>query len=192
MKKIKGIVPELVLTVALVVGTIIVLTGILISATYEPEVAAPPVSTAQAEVQQVREAAPEAGPEPELIYEGDEIVMRAPEYYEALELLARVLHRENSNEIDGEEATWNTASVIINRINSSKYPNTLEDVIYQPGQYECINSLYKEEPTDIEWEVAAEVLNSGSILPSDVLYAAEFRQGSGVYDKVGKTYYCYE
>lgn len=192
MKRIKGIVPELVLTVALVVGTVVVLTGVLIGTTYEPEVAKPPVSTAQAEVQQVQEAAPEVEPEPELIYEVDEIVMREPEYYEALELLARVLHRENSNEIDGEEATWNTASVIINRINSSKYPNTLEDVIYQPGQYECINSLYKEEPTDIEWEVAAEVLNSGSILPSDVLYAAEFRQGSGVYDKVGKTYYCYE
>ena len=39
MKRIKGIVPELVLTVALVVGTVVVLTGVLIGTTYKPEVA---------------------------------------------------------------------------------------------------------------------------------------------------------
>lgn len=73
----------------------------------------------KAEVQQVQEPVP------------DVIVPREDSYYEDLELLARVLHCENSNEVDGEEACWKTGSVIINRINSPNYPDTLEGVIYQ-------------------------------------------------------------
>lgn len=137
-----------------------------------------------------------AVPEEELVLGGDDLsqeVLRREEegYYEALELLARVIHCENSSEIDGEEACWYTGSVIINRINSGEFPNTLEGVIYEKNQYDCLKSLYKENPTDIEYEVAAELLNSGSILPEDVLYAAEFTQAKGVYDKIGNTYYCY-
>jgi hypothetical protein len=50
--------------------------------------------------------------------------------------------------------------------------------------------LYEEDPTDVEIEVAAELLQSGSILPSDVVFAAEFYQGSGCYDEEGNTKYC--
>lgn len=133
---------------------------------------------AEHQVQEVQEPVP------------DVIEPMPDQYYEDLELLARVIHCENSNEVDGEEASWNTGSVILNRINASEYPNTLEEVIYQKGQYDCLKNLYKEEPTDIEWEVAAELLNSGSILPKEVVYAAEFEQGSSTYEKIGNTYYC--
>lgn len=114
------------------------------------------------------------------------------EYYDNLDLLARMIHCENSNEVDGEEACWKTGSVIINRINDHDYPNTLEGVLHQQEQYDCINMLYKEEPTDIEYEVAAELLQSGSIIPSNVVYAAEFYQGSGCYNEEGNTKYCYK
>lgn len=113
------------------------------------------------------------------------------EYYDNLDLLARMIHCENSNEVDGEEACWETGSVIINRINDPDYPNTLEGVLYQQGQYDCIKMLYKEEPTDIEYEVAAELLNSGGVIPPEVTNAAEFVQGK-VYDRQGNTIYCYK
>lgn len=152
----------------------------------------------QAEEQQITEAEHEVVQIQEPIpYEPIEvkteaITLREPEYYEELELLARIIHCENSNELDGEEACWNTGSVIINRINSPEYPNTLEGVLNQPGQYDCLKMLYKEEPTDIEWEVAAELLNSGSVLPKEVVYAAELEQGSSTYEKIGNTYYCHK
>lgn len=151
------------------------------------------MSVAQNEVVAVQESQPQE----ELIIASDDLSQDVIErqnngYYEALELLARVIHCENSNEVDGEEACWYTGSVIVNRIKSEKYPDTLEGVIYQKGQYDCLKALYKEEPTDIEWEVAAELLNSGSIIPDEVLYAAEFTQGSGTYDKIGRTIYSYE
>ena len=144
------------------------------------------VTQAEHEVVQVQE------PTPIEQVKSETITLREPEYYEELELLARIIHCENSNELDGEQACWNTGSVIINRINSPEYPNTLEGVLNQPGQYDCLKMLYKEEPTDIEWEVAAELLNSGSILPKEVVYAAEFEQGSSTYEKIGNTYYCHK
>lgn len=132
------------------------------------------------EVQQVQEPMP------------DVIEPMPDEYYEALELLAHLIYSEVGNE--GEESMWYAGSVVINRIQHHEYPDNMYDVVYQKGQYEVTwnGGLYKETPSDIAYEVAAELLNSGSILPSDVLYQAEFVQGSGVYEKIDNTYYCYK
>ena len=124
--------------------------------------------------------------EPAYVYEP-----REESYYEALDLLARIIHCENSNEVDGEPACWKTGSVVLNRMNSANYPDTIEGVLRQPGQYDCLKMLYKEEPTDIEYEVAAELLNSGSVLPPKVTKAAEFVQGE-IHSEEGRTIYCYE
>lgn len=130
--------------------------------------------------------------EVEEVVTGDTVYMREPEYYEALDLLAHLIYSEVGS--DGEESMWLAGSVVINRINNSEYPDDLWSVVYQKGQYEVTwnGGLYKEEPNDIAYEVAAELLNSGSITPSEVIFQAEFTQGSGVYDKIGNTYYCYE
>lgn len=128
----------------------------------------------------------------------ERILPREEQYYEDLDLLAHTIHAENSNEVDGEEACWNTVGVIINRVYDSEYPNNLYDVLYQQGQYECTwnGTLWKEEPTDIEYEIAADALEKLGrgeiIIPREVLFGAEFRQGSGVYEKIGNTYYCYK
>lgn len=114
------------------------------------------------------------------------------EYYDNLDLLARMIHCENSNEVDGEPACWKTGSVAVNRMNDPDYPDTIEGVIRQPNQYDCLSKLYKEDPTDAEIEIAAELLQSGSIIPSNVVFAAEFYQGSGCYNEEGKTKYCYK
>lgn len=132
------------------------------------------------QVQEVEEAAP-------YVYQP-----REESYYEALDLLARMIHCENSNEVDGEPACWKTGSVAVNRMNDPEYPDTIEGVIRQSGQYDCLSKLYEEEPTDIEYEVAAELLQSGSVIPSGVVFAAEFYQGSGCYDEEGNTKYCYK
>ena len=131
------------------------------------------------QVQEVQEPAP-------YVYEP-----REDSYYEELDLLARIIHCENSNEVDGEPACWKTGSVVLNRMNSANYPDTIEGVLRQPGQYDCLKMLYKEEPTDIEYEVAAELLNSGSVLPPKVTKAAEFVQGE-IHSEEGNTKYCYE
>ena len=127
-----------------------------------------------------------------IVTHGDNIVSREDAYYEALELLAHLIYAESGS--DSEEEMWYTGSVVLNRIANANYPNDLESVIYQRGQYQVTwnGALYREEPSDIAYEVAAELLNSGSILPEQVIYQSEFAQGSGTFEKINRTYYCYE
>ena len=133
----------------------------------------------------------------------DEIVLSriqpmSDEYYECVETLARVIHAEESNEVNGEEASWCVAGVVLERVYDEDYPNTIEGVIYQRGQFECTwnGGMYREEPTDIEWEISAEAmqlyLEGGRILPEGSVYIAEFRQGAGVVTQIGNTYVCYK
>jgi N-acetylmuramoyl-L-alanine amidase len=51
-------------------------------------------------------------------------------------LLARVVH----GEARGESYTGKVAvaAVVINRIKSPQFPNTLTEVVYQPGAFTCI------------------------------------------------------
>ena len=120
------------------------------------------------------------------------------EYYECVETLARVIHAEESNEVNGEEASWCVAGVVLERVYDEDYPNTIEGVIYQQGQFECTwnGGMYREEPTDVEWEISAEAmqlyLEGGRILPEGSVYIAEFEQGAGVVTQIGNTYVCYK
>lgn len=147
------------------------------------------VSTVEHQVDVVQEPAPQEAQED--IF-GDSIEPMPDEYYEALELLAHLIYSEVGS--DGEESMYYAGSVVLNRIKNSEYPDNLYDVIYQRGQYQVTwnGGLYKETPSDIAYEVAADLLNEGSVTPEEVIYQAEFKQGSGVYEKIGNTYYCYQ
>lgn len=86
--------------------------------------------------------------------------------------------------------------VVINRVNSSSFKaETIEEVIFSPGQYETVsNGKIYEEPDDESLEIARKIL-SGTIefeIPSDVVYQAEFPQGSGIYCQIGYEYYCFD
>ena len=106
-----------------------------------------------------------------------------------VDLLARVIYCE-SNTLE-EEAQIYTGSVVLNRVNSDKFPNTLEEVIYQKGQYACTGKLYSITPTERQYEIAEDLLKSGSRIPETVVFQSEFRQGSGVWKIIENTFYCY-
>lgn len=88
-------------------------------------------------------------------------------------------------------------SVVINRVNSDSFPDTLGNVIFQQGQYSCVwDGNYDKAPSDETIDVAIDLIENGSKLPEDVVYQAEFIQGSGVYTSLlapnGVTeYFCY-
>lgn len=119
--------------------------------------------------------------EPELLTTEDEI-----------DLLARLLTAEQGYNAD-EMDYYMTGSVIVNRIKSEKFPNSLYEVVFQSGQYQCVsNNHINREYDDVAWEVAEELLEEGTTIDERVTYQAEFEQGSGVYKKRGRTYYCYQ
>lgn len=107
-----------------------------------------------------------------------------------------------SSWIPREEIEW-TASVVVNQIDHWYYGNNLWDVITnanvwypnQVGTWNKYNSGTFERFDEIH-EICRDVLDNGSKIPSDVVYVAQFKQGSSVwaqrYDSVlgGTHYWC--
>ena len=105
-----------------------------------------------------------------------------------------------SHVINGEAgANWCTdnmrlysGSVVLNRIKDSRFPDTIEEVIYQPGQYKCTwDGNFNKPVTDGSMDAAIYLLENGSQLPENVVFQSEFPQGQGIYTKEMNLYFCY-
>lgn len=112
--------------------------------------------------------------------------------------LSRIVMQEMGGDWVSDELQQMVASVVMNRVDSEYFPDTIKDVIFQKGQYAGAEYLSGVEPTDKVIKNCKYILENGSILPSNVVFQAEFVQGDGVYytyyDKyVGSTtYFCYK
>lgn len=125
---------------------------------------------------------------------------------EDLELLAHVINAEQGIEFEDEELTnmlqIYTGQVILNRAKHHyRGADTIEEVVYTEGQYACISDASWDNPVSKRAYKNAEILLSGKDyekiydipqLPDDVIYQAEFEQGSGVWMQLYDTYFCYE
>lgn len=110
--------------------------------------------------------------------------------------LAAAVCREAGGE--SEEIQLLVANVIINRVNSPHYPDTIYDVLTQYKQY---GTMWKYGISFPEWaddnvkeqcySVAQRILDGERYCPENVLFQAEFQQGSGVYKHIGVYYFCY-
>lgn len=107
-----------------------------------------------------------------------------------LYILSHIIYGEAGNQ------SWDfqvaAGSVVLNRVKSKKFPNTIKGVVFQKGQYASTwDGNYNKTPSERSKKVAQYLLKNGSQLPSYVLFQAEFKQGRGVYKKMGNTYFCY-
>lgn len=83
-------------------------------------------------------------------------------------------------------------SVVLNRVKDDRFPDTIAEVVFQPGQYACTwDGNYYKEPSQETKEVALYLLEHGSQIDESVVWQAEFIQGNGVYDQIGNMYFCY-
>ena len=76
------------------------------------------------------------------------------------------------------------ADVVLNRIDSEKFPNTMEEVIYAPGQFSVIkNGAFKKAQGEISEKVvqAVDMELSGKRLNYDVLYFNNSNNGGWKY-----------
>jgi N-acetylmuramoyl-L-alanine amidase len=63
-----------------------------------------------------------------------------------IDLLARIVRAEAQTEpFEGKVAV---ASVVLNRVESSQFPNTIKKVIYQPGQFQPVSNGAINKPAD--------------------------------------------
>ncbi len=101
--------------------------------------------------------------------------------------LARLVHEEAYG--TSLEAQMAVANVILNRINSSKFPNTVDGVVYQSGQFSPAQDSGFESvaPSSRSVEAVTEIFVNGNlILPANILY---FRAASLGTSRSGYTYY---
>lgn len=97
-----------------------------------------------------------------------------------------------------EEIQLLVANVVINRVNSSLYPDTIYGVLTQRMQY---GTMWKygisfpkwadQKVKDQCYSVARRILEGERVCPANVVFQAEFKQGSGVYKEFDGFYFCY-
>ena len=108
---------------------------------------------------------------------------------EDLNTMAHLLAGECHSLPDDEQMY--VGSVVLNRVKSDEFPNTIEEVVFQEGQYACVkDGNYYRKPTDSNWENARRLLENDSVLPDDVLFQSTCEQSVEVYLKTKYHYYC--
>ena len=92
-----------------------------------------------------------------------------------------------------------TGSVLLNRVDSNLFPDTILECLFQENQYSTVRDggEYWEEPTEECWKDAADLLEKWhetgeTDLPENVLYQSLSPQGSGTYlISAWGQYFCY-
>ena len=127
---------------------------------------------------------------------GVETETELPYSQDDLYCLAHIIGAEAGDDNCTHEHRIAVGSVVLNRVASDIYPDTIQEVVFQPGQYSPTwNGSYDKEPSEDSWAVAEYLLTEGSQIPEDCLFQAEFPQGSGTWKTFttvyGTTYICY-
>lgn len=89
---------------------------------------------------------------------------------EELELLAKIIYAESGHEsYEGQVAV---GSVILNRVQDDRFPDTIRDVIYQPNQFGPARTgqLDKIKPSDDALRAAEQVLAGEDLLEGAVYF----------------------
>lgn len=137
--------------------------------------------------------------------EDDPIITRAQElwweadeqYQKDLQIIANVVYYEAGGCPSRHRQL--VAQVVLNRVADPRFPDTVTEVVSQPGQYAA---WYVTATPDIPAEVYDDVraaMNGEVDCPENVLYQANFTQGTGVYEVSyvntgyfsSTTYFCY-
>lgn len=107
---------------------------------------------------------------------GVETETEAPYTNEDLYVLSHIISAEAGN--CGEEMLIGCGSVVLNRVADERFPDTIEEVVFQSGQYAPTwNGAYYNEPTEEAVEVAEMLLKEGSQYPADVVWQSNAIQG---------------
>lgn len=134
---------------------------------------------------------PEVTPEP------------APTYtQEELEIMAIIIYQEHGDNASSDETRIKIGNVVMNRVASEAFPNTIKEVALQSGQWGTLSitgikwadrasNPEEEEAVQRAYDCAKRVLEGETPLPENVVWAAEFKQGNGTYEYVDGTYFCY-
>lgn len=108
-------------------------------------------------------------------------------------ILAHVLNGEAGSNWCSDEMIYGVGSVVLNRVKDKRFPDTIEGVVFQKGQYACTwDGNYDREPSQRCWDIAWDLYKNGTTWPENVIFQAQFEQGTGVYKKIQNMYFCWK
>lgn len=123
---------------------------------------------------------PEPPPEPEPRY--------AEITAEERELLARVVYAESNTEtLEGQIAV---AQVVLNRVRSESFPDTVSEVIYQERQFSTAPILSRVTPNETNYEAVDKAFET-EVVPYEVLYFSRGAENDRVWGQIGAHVFCY-
>lgn len=109
-----------------------------------------------------------------------------------INLLAEVIYWENWYTDKDKRAAYLTGAVVMNRVNSPKWPNTVKAVAYQKGQYSTTKYFYTKEIPEECYDMARDIYKNGTPdVPYNLVFQATFTQGFGDWgDPINGEHFC--
>ena len=121
----------------------------------------------------------------------DRLIKYMEHQKEEINLLAEVIYHENWHTDKDHLAAYYTGAVVMNRVNSSAWPNTVKEVLYQKGQYSTTKLFFKKEIPKECYDMARDIYKNGTPdVPEDVIFQA-MRPLGKTWKKVNTDYFCY-
>ena len=105
-------------------------------------------------------------------------------------LMAKLICMEAASEpFEGQQAV---AEVILNRLASGRFQNSIHNIIYADGQFPSVDYLYKAKPDYSQYKAIEQALNGPYVLPEDVVFYAKFKINDNLWGQIGSHYFCYK
>ena len=114
-----------------------------------------------------------------------------------LSIIAKVIYKESGGCSEWHQGV--VGQIVMNRVNHPEFPNTVYDVVTQKNQYSTSYTYGFDGIPYSCYVIAAKAINMEYEVPENVVYQANFPQGSGVWQSVyvdtgwfrSTTYFCY-
>lgn len=137
---------------------------------------------------------------PEIVYQTEIVEVGQEPYYADIaaviteserELLAKATYLEAGNQsMIGQRAV---VEVILNRVIDDKFPDTIKDVLYQPGQFTTAPRLESATPNDEQYRAVDLTLETSTPIlePYVLFFAPGLSDWQTKYEKIGAHYFGY-
>lgn len=120
---------------------------------------------------------------------------------EELETLALVIYQEAGGDDCSDETRLMVGTVVLNRVADDRYPDTIAEVAAEYKQYgrlywtglkwpERADKAEEAHAVKRAYDCAERLLDGYRVLPADVIYQAEFTQGTEVVAQQDGFYFC--
>ena len=136
-----------------------------------------------------------AMPEEPFLYHEEDVILSDPRYpeieltAEEKQLLARVVWVEAQGECaEGQQAV---AEVVLNRMHSDRFGDTLKGVIYAQGQFRSVPFLDDATPYQAQYEAIEKAIYGPYVLPENVFYFATYPATEEIWGEIGGHIFCY-